>query len=186
MPRDCDDDKPKRSWREIDQMKDRSKHRQADKTGLSPQKQTRANSASKVYKSQLDSFFDGAGQAPTYAKEKLKSLETNSEQGEKRIALLKAIKEAATSSAADHAVLEFLKEWELPPDYDVLSQVLLCSDERYLRQAMALLNDLLEQHRVPKRTQVLEQRLRRIKSLSDDLELQTQADALQKKLRLFQ
>ena len=58
MPRDYDSDKPKRSWRDIDRNKDKSAHRKEDRPPMNPFKQARADSASKVYKSKLDSFFD--------------------------------------------------------------------------------------------------------------------------------
>ena len=69
MPRNYDDDRPKRSWREIDKNKDRSQHRKEDRAPMSSFKQARADSASKVYKSKLDNFFDGDGKAPEHVRE---------------------------------------------------------------------------------------------------------------------
>ena len=184
MSRDYDD-KPKRSWREIDKKKDSSKHRTSDGKPLSRQKQARAASASKVYKSKLDAFFEGEGKAPAHVKDKIDTMKPTSKEGKARAGALKAIKEANTSSAADKAVAAYLKKWELPPDYEVLSQVLTCSDEDYVMDAMGCMEKLIAENRAPRRVQLLEQRLRTVKTLADDPDLQDKAGELIKKLRLF-
>lgn len=184
MPRDYGD-KPKRSWREIDQKKDSSKHRAQDRPEMSGHKKVRADLASQTYRAKLDAFFDGDAKAPEHVKEKLADLAPSSPEAIARAKALKNIKDAGTSSAADKAVAAFLKKWELPPDFEILAQVLTCSEEDYVEKALALLEQLFDEKRAPKRTQVLEQRLRRVKSLADDPDLQDKADALMGKLRLF-
>jgi hypothetical protein len=181
MPRDYD--KPKRSWREIDSNKDRSNHRQADKPKMNPKKQALANSASKTYKAKLDAFFDGEGKAPGHVIAQMESMESSSKSGKERTKALKAIVEATTSSAVNKAVAVFLKKWEFPPDFDLLGQVLTCSDEQYMEMAMKMLDEMFAENRVPKRTELLEQRLRRVKTLADDPDLQDKADYLLKKFR---
>jgi len=185
MPRDYNDDRPKRSWREIDKNKDSSAHRKPDKATMPAHKKARAESASKTYKSQLDAFFEGDGKAPKHVKEKLSSLQPKSEDSKKRLKALQNIRDANTSSAADKAVRAYLKKWELPPDFEILAQVLTCSDEEYVGGAMEILREMFAERRGPKRTQVLEQRLRRVKTLCDDPDLQEQAEELIKTLRLF-
>ncbi|MCU0662020.1 MAG: hypothetical protein MUC50_06805 [Myxococcota bacterium] len=180
-----DDDKPKRTWREIDAKKDRSAHRKEDKPVGSPFAQARADSASKVYRSKLDAFFEGDGKAPEVVRGKLEALTDTSPEGKKRTAALKLIKDAATSSQADGAVRAFLSEFELPLDYDILSQVLLCSDDDYVGAALHLLEAMMNEKRVPSRVALLEQRLKRVKSLSEVSEQQKAADRLIKQLRLF-
>lgn len=185
MPREFDEDKPKRSWRDIDRNKDRSKHRQPDRPAVSPKNKVRADSASKVYKSQLDAFFEGKAKAPEHVKEKLIAIAETTPESKERLEGLRAIKEAVTSSAADAAVAAYLLAWELPPDFDVISQVLVCANEDHVRLALETLGALLADKRVPRHTQLLEQRLRRVKTLSDDPELAKTADDLIKKIRLF-
>lgn len=184
MPRD--DDRPKRSWREIDANKDRSAHRQAERPALNnPFKQARSDSASKVYRSQLDSFFEGDGKAPAHVQGKLESLTDTSPEGKKRTAALKVIKDAATSAQADAAVNDFLAEFELPLDYDILSQMLICADEQHVGLALAMLETMMNDKRVPSRPSLLEQRLKRVKTLSEEDEHQEAAGRLLKLLRLF-
>lgn len=186
MPRDYDSDKPKKSWREIDRSKDSSRHRQEDRPGFGSRQKARAESASKAYKSKLDAFFDGEGAAPAHVKDKLSALEkTQSGQGKERLDALVAIKDASTSSAADKATGVYLESWELPPDFDVLAQVLTCSEESYVERAMDMIAEMFKSRRVPKRAAVLEQRLRRVKTLSEEPSLQKKADELIRELRLF-
>ncbi|MCP4605016.1 MAG: hypothetical protein GY847_31590 [Proteobacteria bacterium] len=185
MPRDYDDDRPKRSWREIDRKKDSSKHRKEDRQSIAPHAKVRAASASKVYKSKLDAFFDGEGKAPAHVKEKLAALDSTSQEGKERASALKTIKDAGTSSAADKAVTTYLKKWELPPDFDILAQVLTCSDEDYVKTALEMLEEMFAEKRVPRSPKIVEQRLRRVKNLSDDPDLAEKAGELMRTLRLY-
>ena len=185
MPRDYDSDKPKRSWRDIDRNKDKSAHRKEDRPPMNPFKQARADSASKVYKSKLDSFFEGDAKAPAPVREKLAKITDTSEEGKARNKAIKAIKDAATSSALDKAFAAFLKDWEMPPDYDVLSQALNCGDEEYVGAALDMLEEMFKEKRVPRQAQLLEQRLRKVKTLAEEPDLQDKASKLMKDLRLF-
>jgi hypothetical protein len=185
MPREYDRNKRQKSWREIDRGKDRSAHRKEDRPRVPPHQQARSESASKVYRSRLDAFFDGDGKAPEQVRDKLKALDTKVPGGKERTAALKKIKDAGTSSAVTKAVRAYLEQWELPPDHDVLVQVLTASDDEYVAAALELIGELLDANRAPRRTTLLEQRLKRIVSLGEEPDLQDRARALLKQLRLF-
>lgn len=185
MAKDDDGDRPKRSWRDIDKQKDRSAHRKEERPAMSRQKQVRADNASKLYKAQLDRFFEGDGAAPKQVKDKLGALDDVSEDGLARKAALQAIRDAATSSAKRAAVSAYLARWELPPDHDVLAEVLACDDDDYIAKALALIEGLLDANRPPRRTTTLEQRLRRIVSLGETPSVQEKAKELVRKLRTF-
>ena len=185
MPRDYDSDRPKRSWREIDQQKDRSLHRREERPAMNPKKQARADGASKVYKSQLDRFFEGDGKAPAQVKNKLAAIEDVSPDGVARKAAVQKIKDAVTSSAKREAVSEYLSRWELPPDHDLLAEVLACDDDDYIAIALRMIDELLSANRPPHRTTTLEQRLKRIVTLSEEPSVQATAKELIKKLRVF-
>ena len=168
MSRDDLGDKPKKSWRELDRQKDRSAHRRDPVPAMSGKKQVRADNASKLYKAQLDRFFEGDGAAPKQVKDKLGALEDVSEDG-----------------LARKAVAEFLARWELPPDHDLLAEVLACDDDDFVAKALAVIGGLLASNRPPHRITTLEQRLKRIVSLSETPSVQAEAKELIKKLRLF-
>ncbi|MDD5308775.1 MAG: hypothetical protein PHU25_15785 [Deltaproteobacteria bacterium] len=184
MPRDTDSDRPKKSWRDIDKQKDRSLHRKEDKPAFNPKSQQRADSASKVYKAKLDGFFEG-GKAPDHVRAQLKELEDASPEGKERVASLAAIKSATAAADVEKAVAAYVARWELPPDYEILGQALLVSDEGLLGGAMDAIGVELAARHAPRRTQVLETRLRRIITLGDDPSLKKKAEELLKALRLY-
>jgi hypothetical protein len=185
MPRDYDSDRPKKSWSEIDKQKDRSLHRREDRPAMSQKKQARADGASKVYKSQLDRFFEGEGTAPAQVKNKLAAIEDVSPDGLARKAAVQKIKDAVTSAAKSAAISEYRSRWELPPDHDVLAEVLACDDDDHIAIALAMIGELLAANRPPRRTTTLEQRLKRIVTLSETPSVQDTAKELIKKLRVF-
>jgi len=185
MPRDYDSDRPKKSWSEIDKQKDRSLHRREERPAMNQKKQVRADSASKVYKSQLDRFFEGDGAAPAQVKNKLAAIEDVSPEGLERKAAVQRIKDAATSGGKREAVKEYVARWELPPDHDVLAEVLACDDDDYIAIALKIIDEMLSANRPPRRTTTLEQRLKRIVTLSEEPSIQNIAKELIKKLRVF-
>lgn len=184
VPRDRDGDRTQRNWRDVDRNKDRSKHRQPERRGPAPHAKARADSASKVYRSKLDSFFAGEAKAPDHVKSQLAGLEPTSPEGKKRLAALEKIKDAGTSSEADRAVNAYLEQWELPPDHDILSAVLMCSDEECLEEALDKIAELLEANQAPRRADLLEQRLRRVRALADDPGVAERARHVLERLRL--
>ncbi|MBN2525752.1 MAG: hypothetical protein JXR76_05100 [Deltaproteobacteria bacterium] len=179
-----DYDKPKRSWREIDQRKDQSAHRRDERPAMNAGKQARANNASKLYKSQLDNLFDGDGKAPKELKEKFAALD-NSDEGVARKDAARKIVDAKSSSAKTRATQAYLKQWELPQDYSILSEVLACSDEELQEMALDEIGAMFDANRVPKRTSILEQRLKSLMSLADDEAIEEKAQSLLRRLRLF-
>jgi hypothetical protein len=180
----ADDEKPKRSWREIDQNKDRSKHRTEDRPKLNPRSRQRAESASKLYRAKLDSFFSGEGKVPEHVKEKFAGIQ-NSADGLERKEAVACIAGARSAAERTRAIRAYLDRWELPSDYGMLCEVLACDDEDLVGQALRMISDMFDENRVPKRASLLEQRLRGVATLAEDEELQQQATLLQKRLRLF-
>jgi hypothetical protein len=184
MAQGDNDDKPKRSWRDVDRNKDRSAHRKEDRPPIRDAKrQARADSASKVYRSKLDAFFDGEGRAPAEVKGKLAALDETSAEGKERQAALDEIKAATTSMATAKAVRRYLERWRLPPDHDVLVQVLGSAEEQHQTLALEQLAELLDRGRLPRRTAVLEQRLKRVIDLGEEPDVTALAEAVLRQLR---
>ncbi|MBN2803639.1 MAG: hypothetical protein JXR91_11130 [Deltaproteobacteria bacterium] len=177
-------DKPERSWRDIDKRKDQSPHRPGERKGGNPFAKARADSASGVYKSQLDSFFNGESKAPKHLQEKFDALTDSKEGKEKKEAAAKII-DAKSSSAKNKAVRDYLKIWELPPDYTVLTEVLVCSDDELVEMALNEIDKMFDLNRIPKRKTILEQRLKSLVTLSDDEDIIETAEKLIKKIRIF-
>ena len=179
-----DYERPKKSWRELDKRKDASSHRRDDSFSKNSFSKARANSASGVYKAQLDSFFNGEGKAPLHLQDKFASLQDSKEGKERKAAAAKIIG-AKTSTVRDAAVHEYLKKWELPPDYNVLSEVLLCSDEELVELALDEIKKMFDLSRIPKRRALLEQRFKSLVSLSDDDDIVNKAKSILETLRKF-
>ncbi|MCK9523767.1 MAG: hypothetical protein M0R76_12115 [Proteobacteria bacterium] len=182
MPRDYD--KPKKTWREIDQNKDRSAHRQNDAPTGSPFRQARAQAASRSYKAKLDAFFDGAAPPPAAIKDKLEALSDN-DRGKARKTAIDRISAARTTADRDAAVDAFMAQWSLPADYELLAELLRCGDTSHVTAALQALTEMVEANRVPKNKPVLEQRLRNIISLDEDPETVAPAKELLVSLRKF-
>jgi hypothetical protein len=184
MAQGDDTERPKRSWRDVDRNKDRSAHRKEDRPPIRDAKrQARADSASKVYRSKLDAFFDGDGAAPAQIKGKLAGLDESSAEGKERQAVLDEIKAATTSMATAKAVRRYLERWKLPPDHDVLVQAVGSAEEEHQRLALEQIAELLGRGRVPRRTAVLEQRLKRVIDLGEEPDITALAEAVLAQLR---
>lgn len=94
----ADDDRPKKSWREIDKGKDRSSHRteRRDPSEASRAKVEKSAAYSK-YKSQLDKLFTpGGAQLPEAMRAKLGPV---SDESKKKQELTNALKDAPTEAS---------------------------------------------------------------------------------------
>ena len=67
----------------------------------------------------------------------------------------------------------------------MLVEVLACDDDGYIALALKIVDNLLSANRPPRRTTILEQRLKRIVTLSEEPANQNTAKELIKKLRVF-
>src|SRR5687768_707422 len=104
MPRDDGGDRPKKSWSEIDKMRDKSSHRRDERPGGS-QKRLESSQAYRSYKSQLDKIFDGGG-LPDALKSKLEETGVGAE-AKVRKEKAAAIKEATAPKAIREAVAAY-------------------------------------------------------------------------------
>lgn len=181
-----DDDgesRPKRSWREIDKMRDKSSGGRSSGAGRSSAQQERLerSQAYRQYKANLDKFFGGTGSAP----EGLKGLLDPT--GEKS-ARTKAIEEIQKASAEDRRrwaelVKAFVEAHELPEDPFLLTEFLGHPREAVAAKALARLQGLVAEDRIKKVPASLDQQLRSLELTADDDEVKASARALREKLR---
>jgi hypothetical protein len=162
-----DDERPKRSWREIDRRKDRSAHRQEDRRdqeGRGPRGQRRERS----YKAALDRLFESGKIAELVEQ---KGGGGGEAQGENRIKALARIKNAGNRDEVTAAVDEYLKGWnELPDDMEVLGRALEHRNPTWQLDAMERIERLLETER-PRRTRAMVGQLKMIRDIGDDNEM---------------
>lgn len=182
MPRGGgDDDKPRKSWREIDQMRGRSRHTSGDRPDASRDRLEKSQ-AYREYKSNLDKFFSGGVSA---APEGLKGL---LDPTGAKSARAKAIEEIQQASAEDRRkwadlVRSFVEEHELPPDPYLLTEFLGHPRERVAAKALARLEELIEEDQIKKLPPSLDQQLRSLELTSDDDDLKESARILREKIR---
>jgi len=180
------------SWRELDRKKDRSAHVGADgrRSGLEERK---ATTGYHRYKNDLDSLFS-TGEASSMVKEVMKKSPaaagpTGEGAGKKkkkkgapeRQKLLRAIREATSSSALTRHLDEFLEKWELPDDIEILTQALGHPDEEIQIEVLGRLSSFLDGH-VPRHKKLLQSKVRTLSTRSDDEEVRALAKEVNSKL----
>jgi hypothetical protein len=128
------DEKPKKSWREIDKGRDRSGPRkQSDREAERFQTSTKYT----AYKTNLDRLFSGGGaQLPEHLREKLEPGEAERDEERKK---LYAIEE---TKAFQSAATEYLKKHELPDDARLLDRLLGHPDDDVVEKALGRLEAL--------------------------------------------
>jgi hypothetical protein len=174
------------SWKEIDKRKDRSAH-----TGEGPANrkldERKVTTGYHRYRQDLDSLFD-TGEASRMVRkvmDKAPGREVSAQgsgQVPERQRLLRAIRDATSTSEIARLLDEFLASWELPDDIDVLTQALDHPDEQVQLDALARISSYLDGH-VPDRTGLMRSRLRKL-SRSDEDEVASLARAVSRKLPL--
>lgn len=176
------DDRPKKSWREIDASKDRSSHRKDDRPRLGTKAAQRSSAAQQQYRSALEKLFDGGGAGATAGWSKVLPEMPKDPATEGRQELLRAIRTATGRSAVEKAVAALLARFPLPDDPDVLTQVLVHGDDDLVRQALGKLDALLPL-RTPAGKAVLETRLRTLEDDPDrDHDVRTLAGQVRRKV----
>lgn len=174
-----DDDRPKKSWREIDAARDRSMHGRDDRPKGGARAAQRSSAAQKQYRSALDKLFDGGAVGEGWKKVLPEMPADTATDG--RQEHLRAIRAATDRSTVEAAVARLLERFPLPDDPDVLTQVLLCSDDGIAADALGRLDALLPL-RAPAARQVLVTRLRRIEDDEDRApEVRARAAGVRKK-----
>lgn len=165
------DDRPKRSWRDIDSSRDRSAHRR-DPRPDPALPGSRRDQSTKRYRAALDRAFDSGA---------LGKLMSDSAEGGGRVALIGAIRDAATPDELSDAVDRALAAGPLPDDIEVWARVVEHRDDHRVREALLRIESLLPEQTL-KRTRALRARLRYLEEISDDDEIRRRAADLRSRL----
>ncbi len=176
-----DDDKPKRSWREIDQMRDKSAHRREGGGGPSGAAQARLerSQAYRSYKTQLDKLFDGGG-VPDALKAKLEEKGIGAESKRKK-ELAQAIAAASGPAAIRAALGEHEAAFGMPDDEAALARLLELDDEAVVLRALGAIDALHAQGGL-KRASSLKARVKTVQMTMDAPKVVEAARALLAKL----
>jgi len=181
MPKhDGDEERPKRSWREVDKMRDKGFSRAKARDERSQEKLSRSP-VYEQYKAKVSRMFSG-GELPDMLREKLDP----SGEIKARDALLKKIKQVATEDrkAWAEAVGDFVQKFEMPEDAYLLVDWLDHPRDPVVERSIARLEELaaagqLSGTKCPKS---IDQRLRSLELTGTDPDLQAKAKALRERL----
>ena len=174
-----DDDRPKRSWREIDQKKDTSSHRPGSQK---EDKRVHTSQAYRSYKTQLNKLFDGKGVLPDALKSKLEDTDVS-------IANKKRREAADIVLAADRPrkIRKLFKtyqdEFGFPHnDEELLVKLLETDDEDIIIEALTALGTLLDEGEL-RRGSSLKGRIQTAQISVDAPAVRELGDAIIKRLR---
>lgn len=165
------DDRPKKSWRELDAMRDKggSGGRRRDPTDRGRERASKTQAYS-AYKSQLDKLFTpGGAQLPEHMRAALGPQSEESKAKAQRVAALKD----SPGEASLRAIVDAGEA--LPDDPRLLMRLLDVRDEALLRVVLQQLLDIVEDGKKPNRM-LLIQRLEAVKNFAEEDETIELAD----------
>ncbi|HCF60371.1 MAG TPA: hypothetical protein DFS52_20520 [Myxococcales bacterium] len=182
MAKRDDDERPKRSWSEIDKLRDKA-HSRGQSRDQRAQERVQRNPAYGQYKAQVSKMF-GGGEIPEMLREKLDP----TGELKARDDLLKRIKKLAPEDrkAWADAVREYVEKFELPEDVYLLGEWLDHPRDQVVEKTLGELEQLAADGVLGGKKKVpaaIEQRLRALEMSSDDPELKERAKALRERLR---
>jgi hypothetical protein len=169
-----DDDRPRKSWREIDKAKDRSVHRKEERRD--PQGRPMGQRRQKSYRASLDRLFD-SGKISELVEQQAPGTARAAGGEQSRLKQQARIRDASGRDEVTEAVDAYLERYPMPDDFELLTRILEHRDPGRQLEAMNRLGALLEQER-PKRTRALLGQLKMIRDLGEDPELEQLAERL--------
>lgn len=179
--RDGDEDRPKRSWRDIDKMRDKSFSRSRSQDERAQERMQRSP-VYEQYKAKVSKMFSG-GDLPDELREKLDPSGTLKARDD----LLKRIKKLAAEDrkAWSEAVREFVEKFDMPEDAYLLVEWLDHPRDRVVERSLARLEELANAGALTgaKRPKSIDQRLRSLEMMSGEPQVQARAKALRERLR---
>jgi len=188
-------DRPKKSWRDIDSNRDRSRGSEPPR---SPGSQRQADQSSKQHRATLDALFEkgelgkfaekmaapAARSAPTPAAEPKRAEPAPKpveREEDPRSVLRKKILASIGRDEISRSVDKYVKAHGMPEDFEILEQALEHQKSERIVEALNALEGLLARDK-PKRSRTLAGKLRFIEETSDDPDLQAHAARVRAKL----
>lgn len=181
-------DRPRKSWREVDAARDRSRPERREATSA-PRSNERA---SKKYRAALDAVFEKGevgsiasklsppdpATAPAPAPATARAAPPPDEA---RGPLRKRILDAVGREEISRAMERYVKVYGMPEDFELLAQALEHTRPARVAEALTALETLLGREK-PKRSRTLVGKLRFLEETSDDPQLQEMAARVRARL----
>jgi len=178
--RNLDDDRPKRSWRDIDKMRDGGNRHKAQEERA--QERMERSPMYEQYKAKVAKMLGGE-EMPDTVREKLDPTGELKARDE----LLKQIKKVGTEDRKQWAelVTEFVGKFEMPEDPYLLVDWLDHPKDRVVEKALNQLEILANAGTLtgPKCPKSIDQRLRALEMMGTDPDVQAKAKTLRERLR---
>jgi len=172
------EDRPKRSWREIDQKKDRSIHRREEQAG---NRSNRSGPGSqKSYRAALDKLF-ASGKIGDLVAEKIGDAATDNMALSGAAKLLEKIKKIVDRRELSQAIDSYLMQYPLPIDPEFLERMLEHRDPSRQREAMEQIEKILSEGEIKRKRAMIAQ-LKMIRDIGDDVDMMALAKRLIEKL----
>ncbi len=179
MSRDQDNDRPKKSWREIDQSKDKNRTRSESSGPGGTGSRGQRSAAYSNYKTQLNKLFDGGG-LPQLVADRL-GAQNVAAPAQTRKSAAAAICEAKAPKAVRAALEAYEAAHGFPEDEEVLAKLLDMSDEILVLQALQVVEKLVDAKSL-KRGASLKARIKTAQLTLDDPDIRQTASRLLTKL----
>lgn len=179
--RDIDDDRPKRSWREIDKLRTKGGGRAKAQEERAQERMERSPMYEQ-YKAKVARMLGGE-EMPDVVREKLDPTGAMKARDE----LLKRIKKVFGEDRKQWSelVVEFIDKFELPEDAYLLVEWLDHPKDRVVEKALNALEAMAAAGVLvgSKKPKSIEERLRSLEMLGTDPDVQAKAKALRERLR---
>ena len=160
-----DDERPRKSWRDIDKQKDSSQHRREDKPVV---ENKRGPGSQKSYRAQLDRLFETGKIADLVAQRTPDEAAQKGASGDNRIKMLGAIKRAMDRDSISCEVDAYTAKFgELPDDLEILEKALEHRDPARQLDAIRRIDALLDREQ-PRRKRAMVGQLKLIRDVSED------------------
>jgi hypothetical protein len=183
-------ERKKKSWREIDQMRDGSVQRRNNRDRDHEREATAsANATAKQHRSALEALFSPKvpeEEKPVLPKTVARIVlppapDADPKHAERRRLLGKFLTATGSASISKAANAFLAAGFDFPEDQETHVQMLEHVDEERVRESIAKLVSIFAGE-LPKRRPIIEQRLRRIEDQADDLDTRQAAAALRRML----
>ena len=176
-----DDDRPRKSWSEIDKARNTSPNRRERREDGGSPRLRETSREYRSYKSQLNKLFDGSGAVPDALKSTLEGVEMAEDVKAAREAHQEMLA-ALTPRKILRAYRKFREICDFPRDKPALEKLLDLDEEDIVLEALLVLAELADAGEI-KRSSSLKMRVQQAQMTVDTNEVKRAGDVLLEKLR---
>jgi hypothetical protein len=171
-----DEERPRKSWREIDKGRDRSAHRREERPPQEGRK--RGPGSQKSYRAALDRLFTSGKIGELVAERAPGALPGADADDADRLKLAQRVRGATGRDEITRELDAYLAKHPLPDELDLLEKALEHRSPALQLEAMGRIDGLLDAGQAPRRKRGMVGQLKMIRDLGEDAELTALASRL--------